>query len=68
MSVKRLNTQGCLYTAGRYYFVCEALAEEQVGIESFEDKILVRYRHMYVREIDLRRRRTRALVCSVPQE
>ena len=33
-----------------------------------EDKLLVRYRQMYVREIDLRRRRTRALVCSVPQE
>ncbi len=50
MSVKRLNTQGCLYTAGRYYFVCEALAEEQVGIESFEDKILVRYPHVRARD------------------
>ncbi len=65
LQVKRLNTQGCLYTTGRYYFVCEALAEQQVGIESFDDKLLVRYRQMYIRELNLRTRQTRALVCRV---
>ena len=68
IQTKRLSQHGCLCYAGRYYFVCEALARQRVGIESLEDKLLVRYRQMYVREIDLRRRRTRALVCSVPQE
>ncbi len=65
LQVKRLNTQGCLYVAGRYYFVCEALAEKQVGIESLDGKLLVRYRQMYIREINLRTRQTRALVCRV---
>ena len=60
--VKRLNTQGCLdYQQGRY-FVCEALAEERVCIERIKDKLLVRYRHTYVREIDLLSGRTTAVV------
>ena len=63
--VHRLNVQGCLAVKNRYYFVCEALAHEPVGIEELEDTLLVRYRHMYVREIDLRTRQTRALVCRV---
>ena len=53
--------------AGHYYFVCEAMTNQRVGIEPLEDKLLDLYQHMYVREIDLRRR-TRPLVCSVPQE
>lgn len=68
VEVRQLKGQGCLYYGGRYYFVCEALAGEQVGIEKLEDKLLVRYRHMYVREIDLRTRQTRALVCRVHQD
>ena len=63
--VKNLNSQGCLSHGGRYYFVCEALAKRRVAIEVLDGKILVRYRHMYVREIDLRTRQTRALVCRV---
>ena len=65
LQVKRLNSQGCLSHGGRYYFVCEALTKRRVGIEILDGKILVRYRHMYVREIDLRTRQTRALVCLV---
>ena len=65
LQVRRLNVQGCLSLANRYYFVCEALAHEWVGIEELEDKLLVRYRHMYIREINLRTRQTRALVCRV---
>ena len=51
--MNRLNSQGCLTVRGRRSFVCEALAEEWVGIEELEDTLLVRYRHMYIREIDL---------------
>ncbi len=65
--VNRLNSQGCLTVRGRRSFVCEALAEEWVGIEELEDTLLVRYRHMYIREIDLRTRQTRALVWRVDQ-
>ncbi len=68
LQVRQLQSQGCLYHGGRYYFVCEALAGEAVGIEELEDKLLVRYRHMYVREINLRTRQTRALVCRVRKD
>ncbi len=33
-------------------------------VERFDGKLLVNYRHMYVREIDLERRRSRALVVA----
>ncbi len=60
--VKRLNTQGCLAYEQRRYFVCEALAEERVCVDRIEGKLLVRYRHMYIREIDLLSGRTTAVV------
>lgn len=50
--VKRLNTQGCLDYNRKRYFVCEAIADELVQIENIEDKIVVRYRHVYIREIE----------------
>ena len=50
------------------YFVCEALAREWVGIEELKDKLLVRYRHLYVREIDLPTHQTRTLVWRVDQD
>ena len=52
-TVVRLNRQGSLDWSGRRYFVCEALANEQVRLEPCDDKMLVRYRHVIVREIDL---------------
>lgn len=62
--VKRLNSAGCFDWEGHRYFVCEALAERRVRIERVEDLLLVSYRHMYVREINLRKRETRPLVLS----
>jgi transposase InsO family protein len=62
--VERLNTQGLLEDAGRRWFVCEALAEQPVRIERVEGKLLVSYRHMYVREIDPAEGRTRPLVVA----
>lgn len=51
-SVKRLNSQGCLDYQSRRYFICEALADEQVQITRFDNKLVVRYRYLYVREIE----------------
>lgn len=62
--VKRLNTQGMLEDGGRRWFVCLALAAQRVRVERVDGKLLVSYRHMYVREIDLRQQCTRALVAS----
>ena len=68
LAVKRLNSQGSLNLDKRRHFVCEALAREWVGIEELDDKLLVRYRHMYLREIDLTTGQTRALVWPVDQD
>ena len=60
-TVKRLNTQGCLEYRQARYFVCEALAGERVQIEHLDDKILVRFRRQYIRQIELATRKTRAI-------
>ena len=60
--MKRLNTQGCLSYDRRRLFVCEALAGQRVRIESMDKQLLVSFRDMYVREIDVDLGRTRALV------
>lgn len=62
--VRRLNGQGMLAEAGRRWFVCEALAGERVRVEAFDGKLLVSYRHMFIREIDLQRRTSRPLVVA----
>jgi len=38
---------------GKAYFVSNALSGKWVGVEPVEDKLLVRYRQMYLCEIDL---------------
>ena len=58
MQVLRLNSQGMLPYGSRRYFVCEALPNEQVGVRELDGKAVVAYRHMLVREIDLKTSRT----------
>jgi transposase InsO family protein len=60
--VRRLDTGGMLSIAGRRWFVCEALAGQRVGVERFDEKLLVSYRDMYIREIEPLREKTQALV------
>lgn len=64
--VQRLNTQGCLRWRGRRWFVCEALAGEPVCVEETEHLVVVSYRAMAIRELDLRTHDTRALVLRLP--
>ena len=63
--VRALNGAGCVTYAGRRYFVCEALAHEPVQCEAFANRVLVRFRHMYIREIYLDTGRTTAVVRPV---
>lgn len=56
--VLRLNQQGVLSCPGGRRFVCEALANERVAIEEVNQHWLVKYRHQYIREIDLATGRT----------
>ncbi|MGH7734370.1 MAG: IS481 family transposase, partial [Gemmatimonadales bacterium] len=65
--VRRLNRNGLLREAGRQWFVCESLGGQRVRIEYVDGKMLVSYRHMYIREIDLEKGRTRPLVVERKQ-
>jgi transposase InsO family protein len=62
--VQRLNSQGMLAEQRHRWFVCGALASQRVRIERFDGKLLISYRHMYVREIDLKRQASRPLVVA----
>lgn len=52
--VRRLNAQGALYYCGRRFFVCEALAKEQVRTDELDGLLVVTFRETTVREINLR--------------
>jgi transposase InsO family protein len=66
--VRRLNSQGSVAWEGQRYFVCEALADERVRVDEVDGKLVVTFRHMTIREIDLRSGRSRALVLGSPSE
>ncbi len=65
--VVTLNSQGFVPVGGRRYFVSEALAGQRVQLEHLDDKLAVRYRHMYVREIDLTTHRSVTLLVPADQ-
>lgn len=60
--VKRLNTQGMLYYRQQTYFVSEALASEWVRIDELDGQLLVTFRHMTVREIEVRTGKSTAVL------
>ena len=64
-TVKRLNTQGMLYYRQQSYFVSEALASERVRVDELDGKLLVSFRHMLIREIELRTGKSMAILLSV---
>ena len=51
--VRLIADSGNLPWKGKAYFVTNALSGKWVGVETVEDKLLVRYRQMYLCEIDL---------------
>lgn len=63
--VKQLNSQGCLPYRQQRYFVCESLAEQKVAIEQIENKLIVSYRHMYIREIETETGKSASLLTPV---
>jgi transposase InsO family protein len=62
--LRRVNEQGCLAIDRQRWFVCRALAARQVRLERFDGKLLVSYRHMYIREIDPASGESRSLVVA----
>ena len=63
--VERLTDQGWLGTSRLRYFVCEALAGKRVRVERIDNKLIVSYRHMYIREIDKDTRKTISLLTPI---
>ena len=65
VAVRRITTVGQVHIAGRVYFVSEALRGEEVACVPYEDRVLVMYRHMYVRELHPRTRQSVTLMQPV---
>jgi len=63
--VKRVTDAGNLVYKGRQYYACKALAREPVWCREVENRLLITYRHMYIRDIDLDTGRTTAVVRPV---
>jgi transposase InsO family protein len=64
-TVVRLNGSGNLQYGRRQYFVSKALRNEHVAFRAVEMKLLVRFRNMYVREINLEQEESYALLARV---
>jgi len=65
--VHRLNSQGQLWWNHRYLFVCRALAGERVRIHQLDQKIVIGFRLMWIREIDPATGRSLAFIASADQ-
>lgn len=61
-TVTRLSSKGLLRWHHHSYFVSEALAGEWVEINRCDNLLLVRYRHMWIRQIDTRTARSETLI------
>ena len=61
-TVLRLDSQGGLYYRQRRHFISEALAGERVRVDELEGQLLVTFRHLTVREIELRTGRSTAVL------
>ena len=63
--VHRVDDNAMISYAGRRFFIAEALIREEVSCTRLGDRVLVTYRHMFVRELELRTGRTRTLLRPV---
>lgn len=67
LEIRRVQRTGVIQVAGHAYFVSEALGGEDVACVPLADRLLVLYRHMYVRELHPRRRQSVALMQPVDE-
>jgi len=52
LEVSRVDGRGRVRVSGRWYLVSEALVDQAVALEPVGGQVLVRYRRMYLREIN----------------
>ena len=64
-AVYRVDRNAMIHVNGARVFIAEALIGEQVACVRLADQLLVVYRTMYVREVDLKTGRTRSLLRPV---
>ena len=65
VAIRRVHPTGMIHYGHQMFFVSEALRGEEVACTPFEDRVLVTYRHMHVRELALRTRRSVPLLLPV---
>ena len=65
LEVLRVDANGMICWEGRRCFVCEALVHHQVAVEPIGGELLVRFRNMYIRQIDLATKRTLPFIHAV---
>ena len=66
-TVKKLTPRGTLHWRDHLYFVSQALPNERVWIRQIDHRILVVYRDIMIREINLESGRTTAVASPVKQ-
>jgi transposase InsO family protein len=62
--LRQIDNKGGFKKYGTWYFVCEALAHEQVRIDEFDDQLAVTFRHQTIRQIDLQTQRSIPVLLS----
>jgi transposase InsO family protein len=62
--VRRLDNEGGFSKFGCWFFVCEALAKERVRLDELNGRLLVTFRHLTIREIDLQTGSNTAVLLS----
>jgi transposase InsO family protein len=67
LTVCRVDAAGSVRVAGHRYFVCEALVPQEVALETIGSQILVRFRNMYFRELNLAARTTLPFIYPVSE-
>jgi transposase InsO family protein len=67
LEVRTVDAAGTVRLAGHRYFVCEALVHQSVALERIGEQVLVRFRNMYVRELNLAQQTTLPFVYPVTQ-
>lgn len=65
LEMLRVDANGMIRWDRRRYYVCEALVHHQVAVEQIGGELLVRFRNMYIRQIDLQTSRTMAFIHPV---
>jgi transposase InsO family protein len=65
LEVCSVDGAGTVRVEGHRYFISEALVHQQVALEPVGDHVLVRFRNMYIRELNLLRNSTLPFVFPV---